>query len=221
MLFSLIFALQVLASSLDFGDKTPPQGLSPQEQKTSELPFWKKKKDVYKRVIEDRYIVVSAKAEDVDSLKKLILITAGHIHAPIDYTYQQIKDYDSYSHFLPYIDVSTFDNATRNLFLKASLLGYEVLMTLHLEDEVIDEGKRINWRCISGSFVGMKGVFLFTPFDPEYTEISMNAEYIGEKIPIPQFILNWGLEMAGQRVAGSMRKRVEGNWEKSKKPKND
>ena len=180
-------------------------------------PFWKAKTEVFNRIKEERAIIVSAKAESEGDLKVLKLTTAGMIHAPASFSDKLLTDYNSYTEFLPYIKESSFDKTTNNLFLHGALLGFHVRMTIHIKAEAEGSGHRFSWESIAGGFIGMHGVVLEEDFDSEHTLVSMEAEYKGESLGIPTFILNRGLEFAGQRASGAMRSHVESRWEDSKK----
>ncbi len=115
-------------------------------------PFWKAKPKVYQAVKDDRFIAVSVKKEDVGDEETLIMSCGGRIHAPLEFTHRHVNDFDHYSKILPYVDETTYDTATKKLFVHTSLLGYHVRMTLQMETSASPKGFRINWESISGSF---------------------------------------------------------------------
>ena len=178
----------------------------------SPLPFWKAKPEVYRRIREERAVIVSAKTEDVGEDKKLIITTAGLIRVPVEFAHQKIMDFDSYSKTLPYIEETAFDKVTNNLYVHASFLKYGVKMTLHIADEKTSTGYLIHWESISGAFVGMKGTIVEDRTDKDQTEISMYGSFLGHSLGIPTFILQWGLEFAGHRAASAMRTHIEEKW---------
>jgi hypothetical protein len=180
-------------------------------------PFWKSKPKVYKSIKEDRYIAVSVKTDDVGELKKMVMGCGGRIHSPLSFTHKHVNDFNSYSKLLPYVDETSFDATTNNLFVHTSLLGYHVRMTLHMQTESTPEGYRINWESIAGSFKGMTGVIIEDGDGPEHTEISMEATYMAKDLGIPAIISGPILEIAGRKIAARMRSHIEDEWEKSKK----
>lgn len=186
----------------------------------TKVPFWKAKPELYKKIKEDRLVVVSAKSESPDGVtKKLILVTAGIAHAPVDHCHKVITDFGKYADYVPYVQESAFDKTTQNLFIKGALLGYAVTMTIHIKTAKTKEGYAIEWESISGQFQGMKGTILEEPTDPEHSEISMESSYEGKPPAVPSFILNWGLEFGGQRAISAMRTQIESQWEGSIKEK--
>ena len=181
------------------------------------VPFWKSKSEVYRRMTEERAAIVSAKTEKIDDQKKLTLVTAGIIHAPVKFTHEEIMDFGKYSTFVPYIEESSFDKTTQNVFVHGAVLGYHVRMTIHVKTHETKLGYQIDWESVSGGFVGMTGTIEENRTDSEHAEVSMNANYLGKTIGIPDFLLNWGLEMTAHKAINRMRTHIEEEWEKSKK----
>jgi len=184
-------------------------------------PFWRSKPEVYKKMKEERYVVVSAHTQSVGEEKKLTIISAGIIHAPVEFTHQRVLEFKKYPEFLSYIVDSPYDETTKNIFLHGAVLGYHVHMTLHIDTEKTEKGEKIHWKSIEGGFKGMEGTIIEDPpkdsNDNEHTEISLDAAYLGKTIGLPGVILDWGLEFAAQRTATAMRSHIESEWEKSKK----
>ncbi len=191
-------------------------GLNPSPS-SSPLPFWKTKPEVYKRLKEDRAIIVSAKDEIEADKRKLTINTAGLIHAPEDFVFNRITEYEKYPDFVSYIKETSYDKTTKNLFVHGAILGYHVRMTIHMEPYKTLSGHKLDWQSISGGFVGMKGSINQESSDAEHTEISMNAVYLAESLGIPAFILNWGLEYAARQACASIRTHIEDEWSESTK----
>jgi hypothetical protein len=209
----LILQNPVFAKPTPSGTPTPTPTPMPTP---SPKPFWKAKPAVYKKIKEDRFIVVSAKVDDEDGKKKLSLLTAGHINAPVDFVHEHVMKFGSYSKFLPYIEESSYDAKTKNVFLHGALLGYHVRMTLHVESKKTENGHQLDWESIAGGLIGMKGRITEERLEANVTEISMDVLQKAESLGIPGFILNWGLEFAGHRAAGNMRSHIESEWKKAK-----
>jgi hypothetical protein len=183
-------------------------------ESTDSVPFWKEKKEVYKRITEDRAIIVSAKVDKIPNGEKLTVTTAGLISAPVDFSHKFVMNFDEYSTILPYIKKINYDRTTNNIFVHGGLLGYYVSMTIKLKPEKILNGYLTNWTVISGNFKGMTGYIREEAFDQKKTEISMNALYLGKSVDIPGVIMQFGLEVAGRKAASSMRSYIEEQWEK-------
>jgi len=184
----------------------PFKGIHP----LAESPYWKSKSEVYRRIAEEKYIVVNARDFEENKLKVLTLLTAGHIQAPMDYTYDQIMNLDDLPKYVSYIKEAKFDPVTSNVFVHGALLGYHIKMVLKITPFQVSPLERIiYWESIQGGLIGMKGDILLTTLEGGRTEISMRGRYAGAHMPIPDMILKWGLEFAGQRAAASMRHSIE------------
>jgi uncharacterized membrane protein len=181
------------------------------------LPFWKSKSEVYKKMKEDRYIPVSAHTVDADKGKKLTVVTAGIIHAPLEFAHSVIMKFDDYPKFLSYVVASPLDKVTNDIFLHGAFMGYHVQMTIHINVEKVGTGERVKWKSVAGGFLGMGGVINEEVIDKDHSEISLDSSYVGKTIALPAFILDWGLEYAAQKTASSMRSHIESEWEASKK----
>lgn len=181
---------------------------------TSE-PFWKSKKDVYKRIKEDRAIVVSAKTTKENSKTKITLIAAGRIHAPLFFTHKIATDYSQYKKILPYVDEAIFDTKESRLTAKGSFMGFSSKMVVTVKGDESSSGGHIKWEVYSGFLTGMSGVITEEKISDEVTEISLDANYTGG-LELPSFLINWGFEFLGQKMAQSMRSHVESQWEKEK-----
>jgi ribosome-associated toxin RatA of RatAB toxin-antitoxin module len=216
MIYRVVVALVLLSSfALSSSVASPSPSSTPEPEPTP--PYWKAKKEVYKKMKEERYIAVSAHSNSVGDKKKLTVTCAGIIHAPVAFAHDTIMIFDQYPKFLSYILESPYDKTSHNVFLHGAIMGYHVHMTIHTDVESKTDEKKIKWKSIEGGFKGMEGVILEKGIDENHTEISFDSSYVGESLGIPAFILDWGLEFAAQRTAANMRSHIESEWENSKK----
>lgn len=179
---------------------------------SSPPPFWKAKPEVYKRIKDERAVVVSATCRTLEKQKSLRVISAGHISAPEDFTYKQILKFNEYSQILPYLIESSHDPRTQNIFFHGAFLGYHLRSTVHVAPETTLTGHLIKFRVISGHFTGMYGQILLEDLSLDATEISMEAQYEGAILHLPNFLLSWGVELAGKKAASVMREFIEKQW---------
>ncbi|MBK9294491.1 MAG: hypothetical protein IPM57_08605 [Oligoflexia bacterium] len=186
-------------------------------ERLSETPFWKSKPAVYKKIKEDRAIVVSAKTIHKENIKNVILNGAGWVKAPLDFVYENAIDFNQYSKILPYVEETTYDKSLEELTAKGSFLTINANVKMKLK--VVKEGRsaQIKWSIIKGIFDGMEGVVLMEKTTnhqgDDVTECSLKANYEGDA-NIPDFLLHWGLEFIGQRMAYKMRNHMESLWQK-------
>lgn len=188
-----------------------------QAQSGKNAPFWKAKPEVYRRIKEDGAIVVSAKSTKEKSIKKVVLTSAGWVKVPLDFVYQKSIEFDRYANILPYVEETSFDKSTSELTAKGSFISVKANVKIKMEPSFNQDEAKIKWTILKGMFEGMSGTILMEKVQStqadEYTQCSLSASYQGEG-KIPDFLLNWGLEFVGQKMAYKMRNHVETEWEK-------
>lgn len=178
----------------------------------AQVPEWLTKPSIQNRIHQDRFIFMKAESFSENGKKGIRIKSAGIIEAPLSVTHKMIQEYDQYSKFVPYVEESILDKKTGLVFVHGALLGYHVKMTVRLTPKDSFLENRIFFETVSGYFTGMKGYILERESGKNKTEISMEAEYAGETLNLPDFLTNWGIEIAGQRAAGAMRDRIEKSW---------
>jgi uncharacterized membrane protein len=185
----------------------------------ADLPFWKKK-EVYDTLLEDRRIVVSAKATpstQPELPESLNVVVAGFIHAPYSFTVENAQKYENLKRISSHFEDVRFDSVKNTLFLHMVALGFHAKMTLKLKVvEAIEPARHteIHWECIEGHFLNMKGVVRFEDYQKRKTEMSFNTDYKAAKLPLPKVLMGLGLEIVAQRVAEQMRAQVEEDYKK-------
>ncbi len=188
----------------------------------SQLPdskiFWKEDKDLYKKIQEDEHIVVLAKIKDFEKQKQewkhLNLQSAGHIKAPLDYTYKRILSFEEYPKMSMAFDRVNFDSAKSLLKIRVGALNYYASLSIRMRFEDKDKIRLIHWLCIDGPFAGMKGSIVLESVKKRVTEISMHSNYEAIELPLPKILIGFGMEVAGRQIAASMRNFVENEYKK-------
>lgn len=190
----------------------------PHDLKLLHNPFWKNKPEAYNKIKIENDILVTAITDSISDKPKLYqmkVVAGGAVGVPLDETFNIIKNYEA----LPkadsrFRDVKYLKNEDR-LFLHMEALGYHAFMHLKLKEVSRENSREIHWECIKGQFLGMKGVFVLEKLTTAQTEISMTADYRAEKLPLPQILMGFGLEVIGRQVAIKMRdyilKQYQGN----------
>jgi hypothetical protein len=184
-------------------------------------PFWKTKPEVQKKILEEDLIVVSANTTAVQEKPKLYLmkiVSGGIVKAPLDFTFQTITDYSKLKKVDDHFKESTYDKDKKTVFLHMVALGYHAYMHLKINEVEVPGSsgkiKRVEWECIKGQFVGMKGVTQAEEIERQKTEISMTAEYRSDTLPLPKVLMGLGLEIVGRQVATQMRQYILDEYKK-------
>ena len=81
------------------------------------------------------------------------------------------------------------------------------------------EPRRIHYEVLGGSLAGLTGHFDFLSLSAQKTEVGIESQFQYDKLPIPQFFVEFGMEVAFQRLATSLRTYVEREYRKSKETK--
>jgi uncharacterized membrane protein len=171
-------------------------------------PFWKSPEN-YKKMTETRAILVSAKTDAKENLRTMSVAGAGIVGTPLNYAYAAVKKFEDLPKVSERFEEAKWDPLKEKLFLHMSAMGYHVKMTLKLSFIEKDNKKVINWESVEGGFVGMKGQITLIEQDARHTEMSMDAYYEAEKLPLPKVLMGIGLEFVTQRVAGTFREYIE------------
>ncbi len=194
-----------------------------------EVPFWKAKRDVYRRMLEDRAVVVSSrrdtvkvqgKDQDKNQEKEQIRFTikgAGIVNAPRAFSFSEAQSYDKLKSISGHFKTVTYAPANQNLHLVMEALGYEADMLLKMEPVTTELRDELQWSVIAGHFKGMRGVLAFESVAGGKTESSIDAVYQAETLPLPKILMGVALEAIFQKVAEKMRSAIEFEYKAAQK----
>ena len=187
-----------------------------------EAPFWKAKEKVYQRIVEQREIIVSVKVNKLaGTSKELVMQGAGQSSTPLDFTYQEATKFDNFPKISSYIREIKYTPEKKQLFMHSEAYGYHARMLLQLDYKTAGAKKVIAYKIISGVFTGMSGELGFEDVGRRKTEISMTGLYPFEKLPVPAFFAEFGLEVILQKMAARMRAYVEEQYSRGPTQKDD
>jgi hypothetical protein len=195
-----------------------------------EIPFWRAKPEVSRRMFEERAVVVSSRRETVQMLgKEEIRFTikgAGIVNAPRVFSFKEAQSYDKLKAISSHFKTVTYTPANQNLHLVMEALGYEADMVLKMEPVTTELRDELQWTVIAGHFKGMRGVLAFESvvsgkFGGKLggkTESSIDAVYQAETLPLPKILMGVALEAIFQKVAEKMRSAIETEYKIAVKP---
>lgn len=182
----------------------------------ADVPFWKSKEKVYKRIKESRDIIVSVKVNKLDGAKKELLMQgAGHTNTPLQFTYETAKKFEDIPKMTNYVREVKYTPSTRQLFMHSEAFGYHARMTFQFDFKETETKKWIYFKIISGVFTGMEGEISYEDVGRRKTEVAITSRYSYEKLPVPAFFAEFGLEVVLQKMAARMRAYVEEQYQKS------
>lgn len=182
-------------------------------------PFWKQKKNVYRKIKDERAVVVLVKSDenlgDMKNPSKLLMQGAGHIRASRGFAFNVAKNFEDLPKVSSTIQVAKFDTHRNMLHLVTSALGYEAQMWLQVDLRESEKGSDIRFVIRRGVFTGMTGVVRFSEVGRKNTEVSLVADYRYKELPVPKFFVSFGLEVVLQRVAIKMRSYIEDRYKEA------
>lgn len=181
-------------------------------------PFWRDKKKLQQRLQDGEIIVSVTTGERQESGKKLEqfhMKGVGWVRAPFKLVKQRIHRYDKLQALAPsqFREIK-YDKLQNQIFVHGVALKWHARMHMQLyNQQVSHEVYRLHWKVFRGNFKGLKGYFELyqLPQDHERrnVEFSMTAFYESGKLPLPSFLLRFGLETVLRIVAKRMRKYLQ------------
>lgn len=174
-------------------------------------PFWLAKPKIKKRVYEDKEIIVSVTGE-----KSLLDIKGvGLAAVPLLTAYKLGKDFSRYPSIVSFVRSVKYDEPKRLLTMVCEAFGYRATVVSEVTFVESDaQEKEIQFLVVGESFKGMTGKMRFINVERQKTEISLLALYKFVKLPMPQFFVEFGLEVALKLAAGRLRSYVENEHRK-------
>lgn len=189
-------------------------------------PFWRAKPKVFKKVTDERQIVVSVNAEKLSTKSAegntsiLRMEGGGLVKADAQAVYSEAQKYNELKEVSEHVLEVRVGPSPQDLFLHTAAFNYHARMTMRVTPEVAGDGVRhLRFVVIEGNFKGMKGEFSFVDYADSHQKgalMGFHAEYKYKVLPMPQFFVEFGLEVVLQRVASRMRSFLEDKL----KPKN-
>lgn len=201
----------------------PPQLSVAKDRPLAEQPFWKSKPGSRKRLYEDRAVLVSVRDERIKVLgREQVRFTvkgAGLVSAPKKFAFATAREYDKLKTVSGHFKTVEFHAPTRKLFLVMEALGYQARMVLRMRPVSEDWRDELQWDVIWGDFKGMTGVIAFESTEKTgRTEVSIEAKYESEKLPLPKIVMGLALEAIAQKVAEKMRTFIEREYRAANVP---
>lgn len=177
---------------------------------SEQQPFWRRKPELQKKMREERAILVSVKREDITGGRvRFAMNGAGWVSRAKDFCFSTSQEYSRLRDVSDHFRTVNFDPNTNQLFLVTEALGYQARMILKMVPVQEDWRSELQWEVVWGHFKGMKGVMGFESMGPQKTEISIQANYEAEELPLPKALVGFALEVVTQKVAEKMRNYLE------------
>ncbi len=201
-------------------------------------PWWRSKEKVQRKLSEENAVVVSV-VSDQSKIRQLKMTGAGWVKAPVDFTFNQIKDFNQFKGLSGYIKDIHFEPTSKILYLQLSALSISFQFWFQLlfveENHERDKSgsipvaqRRLFFQVIKGSLSGMTGVVEVSALKnvhfygsrlqsqpaevKDSSEIALSCIYQTDDWPFPPLITSWGLEVILKQLAEKLREIVEVNF---------
>lgn len=184
-------------------------------------PWWRTKPKAVDRLTQGRAVLVSVVAEEKNAthpLNRLRMSGAGNLKASARFAFDRVREFHRLKDLSEYVKEATFTESKSQLFLHVAAFKYHARMLMQIAFTNGQTQHQILFHVIGGTMKGMRGVVRLEDIERRGAEISMTAFYDYEKLPIPQFFVEFGLEIVLQKIAEALRDNIETLWEKNQNP---
>ncbi len=221
VLVHLFFSSFGVADSRSFAQFPPPpfkfvrekralKLLLPEEPAVHEIPFWRSKKAVHRKMLEDRYIAVSVSQSTLpNKMSAFDVRGAGVVHAPRESAFKTSLEFDKLTEVSSNFKSVFYDEKNGQLFLVVQALGFETRMILAIDRVIEKKRSEIQFEVVWGELKGMTGAIGFENVGDESCEVSILSHYQAEKFPLPKIFIGFAFELVTQKIAEKMRSFIE------------
>lgn len=225
----IVFILQLLVSNFAFSETNsrpfaqfppPPfkflhekkfsQLILSENPKGDEIPFWRAKASVHRKMIEDRHIPVSVNKINLPcGMIAYDVKGAGIVHAAASSAFKSAQEFNKLPQVSSHFKSAHYDAKNNQLFLVLEALGFETRMIMAID--LVTEKKRseIQFEVVWGELKGMKGAIGFEAVGEDSCEVSILSHYQAKSFPLPRIFMSFAFEVITQKVAEKMRTFIE------------
>jgi hypothetical protein len=192
----------------------------------AEVPFWRAKPELLRRMREDRVVVVSARRSDVTTVSgaheiRFTIKGAGIVSAPRGFAFKESQNYTKLKDISSYFKKVEYDASSRKLHFVAEVLGFVEDADLIMTPVSVEKRDELQWTIVRGDFKGMTGVLGFEQDLGGKTEVSIDAVYQASTLPLPKILMGVALEAVFQKVAEKLRTAIETEFKKGASARRD
>ncbi len=174
-------------------------------------PFWKTKPEVYRKIVEERAIIVSAR-----SSPKIKLNGGGIVDAPSNFAFEEIQKYDKLDESLDFIENVEWHKERSEIDLDVSMLGLSTHLLVAVTPSTTSEKPQfLKFEIKKGWMRGLQGKLELSSLENNKTEVGFTAEFPDkEENYFSRVFSSLTLEGIMKKTAQSLRTHVESEWKK-------
>ena len=174
-------------------------------------PFWKTKPEVYRKIVEERAVVVSAR-----SSPKIKLNGGGIVKAPSDFAFVEIQKYEKLDEALDFIENVKWHKDRSEIDLDINMLGLSTHLLVWVSPSAESEKPQfLKFEIRKGWMKGLTGKLELAALEQNRTEVGFTAELDEEKNYVSRVFSSLTLEGIMKKTAESLRSYVEAEWRKN------
>ncbi len=193
-------------------------GICGSAQAQEELPFWRTKPKLYKKIVQQRKVVVSVDAKTEGRVSKIRMLGVGVVNVPIYFAAEQIERFEELTAVSSYFKKVKHDKKKKEVYFFIQAMGMQIRFIQKYKWGLrTSETAQMDWKVTWGKLDGMVGHYKLRQVSPTQTEISIWSTMKKLDIPLPAFLINFTLEVIAEKTAQKMRAFIEDNFRKAKK----
>ncbi len=165
------------------------------------------KPSLWKRLIEDKEIIVNASLNPVhdQEIKKYSFYAGMLVGADLKQVRQVITNYALYAQVIPYVSSATYSDKNHILNIEGGIWKFRLRSEV-LFDEMMD--RWVHYNVVGGHFTGLAGDIYFESLGEKGTVVYFKGEQLGYDWP-PQFVIERGAEIVFEYTARRLRSLIE------------
>lgn len=184
---------------------------------SEEKPFWKAKAKVYQKILKERAVIVSVKATELnprppeEAKYRLDMVGATAIESPRSTVFEILRDGKELKALSTVFKEVKYSTDKRRLDLHCEAFKYHAQMRLDVQwrEEPKTRRSEMHFHVIAGTFQGLTGILRSEELSSTRNETSLTAKFFYNKLPVPDFFVEFGLEVVLQKMAARLRTRAE------------
>jgi hypothetical protein len=173
-------------------------------------PFWKAKPEVYRKIIDERAVMVSAHRTELANARTTFDVKGGWlVSAPRDFVFRTISDYSRLGLMSEMFKDVKWDAALHRLSLRIEALGYKEEFVVELKSISKPDCDEVQFTVTQGEFKGLSGFIGLSDQGFAKTEMSIDATLTTAQPPLPKSFMTFAMEVITQKVAERLRHYLE------------
>ena len=163
--------------------------------------------------MDQRKVVVSVDMEHQGRERKIRMTGVGIVNVPLYFALEQVEKFEDLPKVSGYFQKVTHKKEKKEVYFFIKALGTQVrLLKTYKWGKKNDRDAQMDWIVTWGTLKGMTGHYAFREVAPGKTEVVIWALLKKLDVPLPEFLINFTLEVIAEKTAQKMRSFMEDNY---------